>query len=90
MGLIADGFEDTGLADDEKVVIRMTDAMLAAEPISPGLEAELLEHFNEGQIVELAAGVALFLGFSKIAISLGQAPADMPTMVVPTPDWKAT
>jgi hypothetical protein len=61
--------------------------MLAAEPLSPELEAELLEHFNEGQLVELAAGVALFLGFSKIAISLGQAPADMPTMVVPTPDW---
>jgi hypothetical protein len=68
----------------------MTDAMLAPEPISPDLEAGLLEHFNEGQIVELAAGVALLMGFSKIAISLGQAPADMPTMVVPTPDWKMT
>jgi hypothetical protein len=69
-------------------VIRLTDAMLGAEPLTTELEAELLEHFDEGQVVELAAGIALFLGFSKIAISLGQAPADMPTMVVPTPDWK--
>jgi len=29
------------------------------------------------------------MGFSKIAIALGQAPEDMPTMVVPTPDWTA-
>jgi hypothetical protein len=69
-------------------VIRLTDAMLAADTLSSDLEAQLLEQFNQGQIVELAAGVALFLGFSKIAISLGQAPEDMPTMVVPTPDWR--
>ena len=37
-------------------------------------------------IVELTAGVALFMGFSKIAIALGSAPDDMPTIVVPTPD----
>lgn len=27
------------------------------------------------------------MGFSKIVVSLGQAPADMPTLVIPTPDW---
>ncbi len=87
MELIADGYEDTWLADDEKLVIRLTDAMLGAETLTEPLRSELLEHFDEGQLVELCVGVALFLGFSKIAISLGQAPADMPTMVVPTPDW---
>jgi len=85
--LIDDGFEDTWLADDEKLVISFTDVMLGAERLPTGLEAELLQHFNEGQVVELGVGVALFLGFSKIAIALGQAPDDMPTMVVPTPDW---
>jgi len=30
--------------------------------------------------------VALFMGFSKIAVALGP-PPDMPTLVVPTPDW---
>jgi hypothetical protein len=68
--------------------MRFTDARLGAEHLSDDVRAELSEHFTDGQVVELAAGVALFLGFSKIAISLGQAPADMPTMVVPTPDWR--
>jgi alkylhydroperoxidase family enzyme len=85
--LIDDDFEHSALSDREKAVIRFTDAVLAAARVSPELERELLTHFDEGQIVELGMGVALFLGFSKIAISLGQAPADMPTMVVATPDW---
>jgi hypothetical protein len=70
-------------------VIRFTDVMLGADRLSPDARSELLEHFSESQLVELAAGIALFLGFSKIAISLGQAPDDMPTMVVPTPDWSS-
>jgi alkylhydroperoxidase family enzyme len=45
---------------------------------------ELLEHFSAEQLVELTAAVALFFGFSKIAIALGP-PPDMPTQVVPTP-----
>lgn len=68
-------------------MIRFTDSILAAERVSAELEGQLRAHFVDGQIVELGMAVALFLGFSKIAISLGQAPADMPTMVVPTPDW---
>ena len=47
---------------------------------------ELLEHFTPAEIVELTAAVALFLGFSKIAIALGPPPG-MPTQVIPTPDW---
>jgi alkylhydroperoxidase family enzyme len=50
------------------------------------LRAEMLRHFTPAQIVELTAGIALFMGFSKIAIALGSAPDDMPTIVVPTPD----
>jgi alkylhydroperoxidase family enzyme len=50
------------------------------------LRDEMLAHFSPAQIVELTAGIALFMGFSKIAVSLGTAPDDMPTMVVPTPE----
>ena len=50
------------------------------------LRAAVLAHFTPAQVVELTAGIALFMGFSKIAIALGSAPADMPTMVVPTPE----
>lgn len=50
------------------------------------LRHELLTFFTPAQIVELTAGIALFMGFSKIAVALGTAPETMPTMVVPTPD----
>lgn len=46
----------------------------------------MLDYFTPPQVVELTAGIALFMGFSKIAVALGTAPDTMPTMVVPTPD----
>ncbi len=54
--------------------------------MSDDLRARMLAHFTPAQIVELTLGIALFMGFSKIAVALGSAPSDMPTMVVPTPD----
>jgi len=34
----------------------------------------------------MTAGLALFMGFSKITVVLGREPVSMPTTVVPTPD----
>jgi alkylhydroperoxidase family enzyme len=66
-------------------VIRYVDAFLTdPHGLSPRLRRELLEQFRAEQVVELTAAVALFMGFSKIAIALGP-PPDMPTLVVPTP-----
>ena len=85
--MIADGFEASALDARAKAVIRYTDVFLrGGHGLDDDGRAEMLRHFNPAQIVELTAGVALFMGFSKIAIALGSAPADMPTMVVPTPD----
>jgi alkylhydroperoxidase family enzyme len=68
-------------------VLRYVDTMLTdVHGLTDAQRRELLEHFSPAQLVELTAGVALFLGFSKIAVALGP-PPDMPTMVVPTPDW---
>jgi len=68
-------------------VLRYVDTILTdPHALIDAQRAELLAHFSPAQLVELTAGVALFLGFSKIAIALGP-PPDMPTMVVPTPDW---
>jgi hypothetical protein len=41
--------------------------------------------FTPAQIVELTSALALFMGFSKIAVSVGGMPESMPTMIVPTP-----
>ena len=85
--MIADGFEASALDARAKAVIGYTDVFLrGGHGLDDELRAELLRHFTPAQLVELTAGVALFMGFSKIAIALGSAPDDMPTMVVPTPD----
>ncbi len=75
------------LTEREKVAIRFTDCFLRApSTMTEPDRAELSEHFDAGELVELAAGVALFMGFSKIAVALGP-PPEMATTVVPTPDW---
>ena len=87
---IRDGYETSRLSPREKAVLRWTDACLASPPAAtPELRREMLRHFSPEELVELTAGIALFLGFSKIAVSLGQAPESMPTLVVPTPGWPA-
>jgi len=45
----------------------------------------LAEHFTRSEIAELAMGVGLFLGMSKVLIILGLEPESMPTTVIPTP-----
>lgn len=84
---IDDGYETAAdLTAREKVVIGFTDEFLAGRSPSGELRTAMLAHFTPEEIVELAAGLALFLGFSKIAVALGP-PPEMPTTVVPTPDW---
>ena len=54
--------------------------------VDDALVDELKKHYSDAQIVELTAGLALFMGFSKIAIVLGAVPESMPVLVVPTPE----
>ena len=84
--LIADGYAESALSERHKAAIRFTDAFLKHPgEVDEETRRALRDHFTPEQIVELAAGVALFMGFSKIAVALGQAPESMPTTVVPTP-----
>lgn len=83
---IEDGFEESALSARFKLAIRYTDAFL----VDPGgvgaeLQAAMRAEFTPAQIVELTAGIALFMGFSKIAVVLGTVPESMPVMVIPTP-----
>jgi len=83
---IDDRYASSGLSDRHKAVIRYADVFLA-DPTQLGdaLRAEMLRHFTPAQIVEPSAGLALFMGFSKIAIVLGQEPDAMATTILPTP-----
>ena len=85
--LIRDGYEESALAPRHKAVLAWVDAFLR-DPAGrhDALRERMLLHWSPAQIVELTAGVALFMGFSKIAVSLGGLPDEIPVHVQPTPD----
>ena len=83
---IDDRFAESALSDRHKAVIRWADAFLTdPASVDPALRAEIDRHLDPAQLVELTAGLALFMGFSKIAVVLGAMPDELPVMVVPTP-----
>jgi hypothetical protein len=68
-------------------VLAWTDAFLAPQPrADAALRREMLATFTPAEIVELTAGLALFMGFSKIALALGGVPDELPVSVQATPD----
>ena len=84
---IRDGYAASDLEPRHKAVLAWVDAFLS-EPAGhhDALHRQLLAHFTPAQIVELTAGVGLFMGFSKIAVSLGGLPDEIPVYEQPTPD----
>jgi AhpD family alkylhydroperoxidase len=85
--LITDDFGSSTLGTRDKAVIRYVDTMLHdPHGMTPELRATLASELDDGQLLELTLGIGLFHGFSKIAVALGP-PPEMPTMLVPTPDW---
>ena len=66
--------------------MHLTDVLIGMpRTLSPAERLELERHFSAAEIAELAMGVGLFLGMSKVLINLGLEPEAMPTTVVPTP-----
>jgi alkylhydroperoxidase family enzyme len=86
LDLVAEGYEESALSPRHKAVLRFADAFLT-DPTALGVfgRETLLAELAPVEIVELAAALALFMGFSKIAVALGTAPASMPVTVLPTP-----
>jgi alkylhydroperoxidase family enzyme len=72
-------FEASDLSPRQKAVLRFTDAFLSPSPEpDAALRREMLVHFKPAEIVELCAALAIFMGFSKIAVSLGGMPESLP------------
>ncbi len=83
---IRDGYEDSDLSSRQKLVLRYTDTFLTdPHALTDELRNAMREAFSDAEIVELTAGLALFMGFSKIAVSLGGMPDSLPTFEMPTP-----
>lgn len=88
IALIAD-FEASALSLKEKAVLRYTDAVLL-DPLnlSPGLCAEMFEHFTVPELVELTAGIAMYLGGSKWnIINLGKVDGELPVHAHAEPEF---
>ncbi len=85
--LVRDGYANRAtLTTAEKAALALTDLMIhVPQPPDAALAAELKAHFTPAQLAELALGISLFLGMSKVLITLGLEPEDMPVTVIPTP-----
>ncbi len=82
---IEDGYEEH-LDEKGTAALQLTDDIIGY----PGRLSEteikqLKEQYTDAQLVELALGVGLFLGMSKVLITLGLEPEQMDTTLVPTP-----
>jgi len=87
LDLVTDDYAASSLAERHKAALRFVDVFLTDPTALRDTDrARLLAHFSPAEIVELAVGVALFMGFSKIAVVLGTAPTSMPVTVVAAPD----
>jgi alkylhydroperoxidase family enzyme len=82
---IADGYEER-FDPAEVAALRLTDAIIGdPRSLDPAVRSALAQAFTPAEIVELALGVGLFLGMSKVLINLGLEPEEMPVTVIPTP-----
>jgi alkylhydroperoxidase family enzyme len=90
LDLVQDDWRQSALGAREKAVLGLVDAMAGdSGALDEAGRGALLAHFTPAQIVELAAGIALFMGFSKIAVALGGLPDEIPVHEQPTPDVPA-
>lgn len=77
---------DAQLNDREIAALTLTDLIIRdVVPPDSAQIAAFTKHFSEAQLVELTVAVGLFLGMSKVLITLGLEPESMPVTVVPTP-----
>jgi len=83
---IDDGYEESGLSPRDRATLRLTDAIIG-DPRSLRDEDRtfIRSQLSDPEIVEVALGVSLFIGLSKVLITLGLEPETMPTTVLPTP-----
>ncbi len=83
--LVADGYADR-LSAREAAALRLADDIIGHPGrLTDAERARLHAEFTPAELVELSLGVGLFLGMSKVLITLGLEPDEMPVTVIPTP-----
>lgn len=82
---VEDGYEQR-LKAPAVAALQLADALLGQpQPPSAAQQQRLLEHYTPAEVFELALGIGLFHGMSKVLINLGLEPEDMPVTLLPTP-----
>ena len=85
MEAIVEGYE-TRLSDRETAALHLTDDLIGLPGHLTREQVEQIKaHYSNAEIAELALGVGLFLGMSKVLITLGLEPEAMETTLLPTP-----
>ncbi len=80
-----DGYAEQ-LSARETAALQLTDTLIGLPQLPDAqTQALLKQHFSPAEIVELTMSVGLFLGMSKVLITLGLEPDSMPVTVMPTP-----
>jgi alkylhydroperoxidase family enzyme len=74
------------LSAAESAALQLTDAIIGnPRSLSEATRQALKANYSDSEIVEMALGVGMFMGMSKVLINLGLEPEDMPVTIVPTP-----
>ena len=82
---IVDGYEQV-LSSAETAALQLTDAIIGyPQSLSEETRRALKANFSDAEIVEMALGVGMFMGMSKVLINMGLEPENMPVTVIPTP-----
>lgn len=80
-----DGYESQ-LPAAAVAALYLTDAVLGQPaPPTTAQQNEILAHYTPAEVLEIALGVGLFHGMSKVLINLGLEPEQMPVTLLPTP-----
>ena len=84
---IDEGYDDAdALSARDKATLALTDAIIGdPRSLSAESKAAIRAQMTDAEVVEVALGVGLFMGLSKVLITLGLEPEVMDTIVVPTP-----
>jgi alkylhydroperoxidase family enzyme len=83
---IRDDWSERDLSPRHKAALAAVDAFHdAAGALDTDARRTLEREFSPAERAELGAGIALFMGFSKIAVALGGLPDEIPVHEQPTP-----
>ncbi|HEY2106946.1 MAG TPA: carboxymuconolactone decarboxylase family protein [Candidatus Binataceae bacterium] len=83
---IADGYEQSGLSDEEKLAVAFADAYLhEPKAMSAELASRLKKHFTPAQLAHLAIALIAFNATSRCAVTIGGMPENLPVTEISAP-----